>query len=614
LAEGSAVPADPIEDREFPQHQLPWSAFDELARGDAQPAVVRQLRRAERSRRLLLLRALDEKLTKDPALVGPLSAPDEAWELLARAEHAAPDARDLLLAHPYTGAWAGYVTRLLRDQITGVCPLWVHVGHLHALAAAAAVHARIPFAIRIPVWEGGAILPTVGMARLATDTPYSVAEVRGDRDVVEISNERTVVRLPRNRSKDTANWWGMRTLATQAGHLVLSVRLDDLDPYRGLYEPVPPQRLTRAEFAGWSHVLADGWQIVGRCLPDLAAGFSSGLDSLVLRPAVPLRNLSASTGEAFGSAIIAKPTDAASLAATLVHEFHHNLLGGLLHLIPLYEHDPDERFYTLWRDDPRPISGALSGVHAFFGVTAFWRALSRRDEGPNTRRAGFEFAYWRSGTWRTIRSLSGDDHLTKAGQRFVDGITERLQPWLDEPVPADMAGLAEAAAADHLAGWRIRHLRPLAETVAGYTESWLAGQRWPGGLEPDSRLTPTPVPDGSWCLARTDLIRIGLASDRDLPETWTVPDATQADVAYARGQGDDAVHRYLDELAEDADRPQSWVGLGLALSARWPGSAGARALLQCPELVRAVHRAIRGRTSTPPAPDELANWIGRSVC
>jgi HEXXH motif-containing protein len=602
------VSTDQIEDREFPPHQVSSSAFDALARGYAQPDVVLQLRRAERSRRLLLLRALDEKLTKHPALVGPLSAPDEVWELLSRAEHVAPDARDMLLAHPYTGAWAGYVTRLLRDKITGVCPLWVHVGYLHALAAAAAIHARIPFTIRIPVWEGGAIIPTVGMARLATDAPHAVAVVSGDRDRVEIANDRSAVRLPRNHGDDTSNWWGMRTLAATAGPLHLLVRLDDLDPYRGLYEPVPPQRLDQAGLAGWSHVLADAWHIVARCLPDLAAGFPSGLDSLVPRPAVPMRNLSASTGEAFGSAIIAKPTDAASLAATLVHEFHHNLLNGLLHLIPLYEHDPVERFYTLWRDDPRPISGALSGVHAFFGVTAFWRALSHKDKDSAKRRAEFEFAYWRSGTWRTLRSLSGDRYLTEAGQRFVDGITERVRPWLDEPVSDDIAGLAASATADHLAGWRIRYLRPLPETTSAYAEAWLAGESWPGGLEPDSRLVPTPVPDGSWCLARTDLIRLGFTGS-----VQTVPGATPADVAHVLGHNDEAIDGYRHELAEDGDNPQSWVGLGLALSVRSPGSAGVRALLQHPELVRAVYRAISVQTE-PPAPDELADWIGRSVC
>jgi HEXXH motif-containing protein len=607
------VPTDDHFERgDFKAHRLSHPAVDELASGRALPAVIRQLRGAERSRRLLLLRALDEKLTKNPGLVGPLDQPDDVWELLARAERVAPDARDLLLSHPYTGSWAGYVTRLIRDRITGVCPLWMHVGHLHAVAAAVAIRARISFSLRIPVWNGNAIVPTIGLARLATDSPYSVAEVRADRDRVEISNQRTVVRLPRNHADSSPDWWGVRTVATRSGDVKLSVRLDDVDPYRGLYEPVPPQRLSPADTADWQRVLNEAWEILCRCLPDLAEGFLDGLDSLVPRPAVPTRNLSASTGEAFGSAIIAQPTDSVSMAATLVHEFHHNLLGGLLHMIPLYDHDPEERFYTLWREDPRPIAGVMSGVHAFSGVTAFWRELGRHESDSLARRAGFEFAYWRDGTWQTLQSLSGDPHLTEAGRQFVDSIDSRLRPMLNERVPDQMGKLASAAVADHRAGWQIRYLRPHPGKVASYTEAWLERQEWPSALEPDLELTPTPVPDGGWSGARTDLVRATLL-ERDVAQADVVPEATAADRAYVNGDIDDALRGYFDELAADGDRPDSWAGLGLCLSAREPGSGAARALRNCPELVRAVHRTIRTRTENTPRPDELADWIGRSV-
>jgi HEXXH motif-containing protein len=613
MAEGSAVPSrDHVEHDALRPHQFRGAAIDELARGWARPAVIRQLRSAERSRRLLLLRALDEKLTKNPGLVGQLEDPDDAWDLLARAERVAPDAHDLLLSHPYTGSWAGYVTKLIRDDITGVCPLWMHVGHLHAIAAAVAIRAKIPFDIHIPVWHGGAIVPTIGLARLPAT--HSVARVKAAGGVVEISAGDTVVRLPPDHAESTADWWGVRTLSARSGGVELSVRLDDVDPYRGLYEPVPPQRLSAADTTAWQHMLDEAWEILCRCLPDLACGFRDGLDSLVPRPAVPIRNLSASTGEAFGSAIISQPADGASLTATLVHEFHHNLLGGLLHMVPLYDHDPAERFYTLWREDPRPLAGVLSGIHAFFGVTAFWRALGRHETGSLARRAGFEFAYWRGGTWRTLRALSGDPHLTEAGQRFLASIEAQLRPMLDEAVPDRMDESAAAAAADHRAGWQLRYLRPKQTTVAKYADAWLAGlagQDLPSELKPDRNLVPTPVPDGTWRGARTDLIRTGLLA-REQPVA--VPDATPADIAYAAGDVDGALRGYRDELAADSDRPDSWVGLGLCLSAREPGAAAARALLDHPELVRAVHRRIQVQTGSTPPPEELADWLGRSTC
>jgi HEXXH motif-containing protein len=612
MAEGSAVPSrDHVEHEALRPHQFRGAAIDELARGCARPAVIRQLRSAERSRRLLLLRALDEKLTKSPGLVGPLDDPDDAWDLLARAERVAPDALDLLLSHPYTGSWAGYVTKLIRDDITGVCPLWMHVGHLHAIAAAVAIRAEIPFVIRVPVWHGSAIVPTVGLARLPTE--HSVALVRAADGVVEISAGDTVVRLPRDHAESTADWWGVRTLSARSGGVGLSVRLDDVDPYRGLYEPVPPQRLSPADTAAWQDMLDEAWEILCRCLPELACGFDDGLDSLVPRPAVPIRNLSASTGEAFGSAIISQPADSASLTATLVHELHHNLLGGLLHMVPLYHHDPAERFYTLWREDPRPLAGVLSGIHAFFGVTAFWRALCRHETGSLARRAGFEFAYWRSGTWRTLRDLSGDPHLTEAGKRFLASIEAQLRPMLDEVVPDRMDEPAAAAAADHRAGWQLRYLRPRQTTVVTYTDAWLAGltgQELPSELKPDREPVPTPVPDGTWRGARTDLIRTRLAREQPV----AVPDATPADLAYAAGDIDTALQGYRDELAADSDRPDSWVGLGLCLSAREPGAAAARALLDHPELVRAVHRRIQVETGSTPPPEELADWVGRSTC
>jgi hypothetical protein len=96
-------------------------------------------------------------------------------------------------------------------------------------------------------------------------------------------------------------------------------------------------------------------------------------------------------------------------------------------------------------------------------------------------------------------------------------------------------------------------------------------------------------------------------------DAWArVPDATAADFAYATGRFTDAVRGYRAELSAAPDRPTSWVGLGLALSGLGAGPA-ARALLRCPELVRAVHRRIRTRTTNAPTPDDLAAWIDRGT-
>ncbi|MGH3899076.1 MAG: HEXXH motif domain-containing protein [Pseudonocardiaceae bacterium] len=610
---------DPTESDGFALHRLSWPDFDHLARGEDGAGVVLRLRRAERSRRLLLLRALVDETSKTPELFGPLPPSEDAWELLARVQEKAPSALELILAHPYTGTWAGYTTRLLHGRITGVCPMWMHVGHMHALAAAAAIHAGLTFHTHIPVWNGGAMLPTLGLAQLAAESAWSVAEVRSERGQVEVGNETGQVPLPSDIAAVAAGWRGIRRLTARAGGHVLSVRLDDLDPYRDLYEPVLPQRLDTTEVAAWRELLDQAWRLIVHHLPNIADALPAGLDSLVPRPAVPFRMPSASTGEAFGSAIIARPPDAASLAATLVHEFQHIRLGGLLHLTRLHEKDQRERFYTPWREDPRPISGVLQGVYAFFGVTAFWRALTRTGAGTPDRRAAFEFAHWRAQTWHVLRLLRDDPVLSPAGHRFVNGIAERLGPWQDEPVPADLGALVTAVGADHYAGWRIRYIRPDSGMVAGLADTWMAGGPCPIATQLDADQAPTPVPDGSWSSARADLVRLSVGDPTNsgnmnmLSKTWRdVPGATAADFAYVTGRFTDAARGYRAELAAEPDRPTSWVGLGLALSGLGVAPA-ARALLHYPEVVRAVHRRIRVHMATAPTPEDLAAWIGRST-
>lgn len=596
-------------------HSLPWGDFDAFARLEGEKRMVRQLRSTEQSRRKLLLYALLEAVAKTPEWFGPLPGVETIWELLARVEAASPVTFDALLAHPYTGSWAGYTTRLLRSGRDGICPLWMHLGYVNSIAAAAAIRADLRFEIAVPLWNGAAILPSLGLARLPTSCPYSVAEVSGARGDYVIRHADEQVRLPKRTDLVAPGWSGVRRVHTTAGGERFSVRLDDIDPYRGLYEPIPPHRLETTEFREWRHLLTRAWRLLVTTLPSYAGLLSVGLDSLVPKPPVLFRNPSASTGEAFGSAVLGRPTDAASLAATLVHEFQHIVLGGILHLTPLYRDDSRERIYVPWRDDPRPLAGAVQGTYAFFGVTAFWRALAGADPGPMTSLAWFEFAYWRRQTWRTLEALRDDAGLTDAGRRFLDGIAGVLSRWQREPIAEDVVSLAAAAATDHRAGWRLRHLRPRRDVVTQLVKAWLARRPRPPVIPTRADLPPTPVPDGAWSRARADLIRISLAeTDRaGLADVWpTVPGATAADFAYASCRYDEAAQRYRAELAEAPDRPTSLVGLGLALAAVGPHPA-ARALLHSPELVRAVHRELRRTAQRAPTAEALGSWIGQLV-
>ncbi|MFG1639774.1 HEXXH motif domain-containing protein [Amycolatopsis sp. NPDC049252] len=598
---------------ELRRHQLLWSDFDALARSEGDPDQLRKLRSAERSRRLLLMRSLVEVVTKSADLYHPLPSPETAWQLLSRVERAAPEALEAILAHPYTGTWVGYTTRLYRQDVTGVCPLWVHVGHVHCLAAAAAVRAGIPFEAEIPVWQGKVALPTLGLARLRAEAPFSVATIRSGDGVVEIRNPHSAVRLPTLLSADAPGWSGIREVVCWSGDRRLAVRLDDVDPYRGLYEPIPPERLEPVEVESWRTVLDGAWQLLTRHLPAVAEALPVGLDSLVPEPAVPFRLPSASTGEAFGSAIVAYGEDPATLAAALVHEFQHIQLGGLLHLARLSEDDPRERLYAPWRPDPRPVGGVVHGIYAFFGVTSFWRALAVAE--PDHELAAFEFALWRGQVWHTLTAIRADGSLTPAGRRFLDGIGAKIQPWQHEPVASSSRVWARFAAEDHYAVWRARHLRPDPSTVGELAAAWRAGASRPRSALTASAVpqTVTPVPDGDWQDARTDLIRLRLGPDgaeRFAGHGASVPGATEADLQFVAGRPLEAAAVYRRALTANPDDPAALAGLGLALAVRSTGPAS-RALLHRPELVRAVHRLLRDEPRTTPSVEAVAGWLGR---
>ncbi|MEV6619723.1 HEXXH motif domain-containing protein [Amycolatopsis sp. NPDC051106] len=557
-----------------------------------------QLRSADRSRRLLLLRGLADRSPDD--LTGPLPSAVEAWDLLERAERADQEALERVLVHPYTGSWEGYTTRLIEHGLTGECPIWVHYGYFHTLAAAAAIHAGLDCTIRVPVWNDTVVLPTLGAAQLDEGGGFTTAVVRVEAGTFTISGGRSQV------ISGATGWSALRDFRLEAGKRVLELRLDDLDPHRGLYHPIPPDRLAEADVKAWRELLGEAWELIVKHLPEYAEVLPMGLTSIVPAPAVRFRLPSASTGEAFGSATIATPDEPATLAAALIHEFQHIRLSALLELVPLHDDDHTERLYAPWREDPRPLGGLVQGVYAFFGVSAFWRALSRAR--PGDRLAAFEFAHWRAQAWETLEVVRDDVALTEEGRRFLTNLAAVFGPWQNEPVTPEALHWTTTLAADHRAGWRLRHIRPEMATVARLVRARLAGAPCPP-VGPEGKLDT--VSDGEWPNARADLVRVRLGSDGEarLSRIWSkVPDALEGDYRLIAGRTDDARTAYQADLETNPEHASALIGLSLSLP---PGPA-TRALLEVPELVRAVHRELR-RVGTAPSFDELAGWIGEAL-
>lgn len=618
---GSQGPARPPAVR----HRLDGHHFESLAAGLGSPDTVSELLAVERSWRLVQLRAVLDAVASRPEATGPLPSVEVAWALLTEAQRRAPSEVKSLLLHPQAGTWAGYTLRRLRGGATAPTPLWVDIGYLHALAAAAGIRAGVDFRIAVPVREGYATLPTLGAAALPDPTAWDLAEVHhadGRTTIRSVAGEVVVTSLEEASETNgrvesgQGRWLALPAVRVGVGESVLHINLDTLDPYRNLRTPTPARPLHDAEVGHWRSLLEQAWRLLVQVCPQFAAPMARGLFSLVPQPAAErFRTMSASAGDAFGSMIISELRDATELAVTMVHEFQHIKLGGLLHLTPLQEGEPPQRLYAPWRDDPRPLSGLLQGVYAFIGITEFWRAARNALGGTDGELAQFEFARWRRQVSDTLRMLRTLPQLNEVGRRLLSGLATVVAGWEAERVPAGPLAAAEAAVTSHRARWRLHHLRPPEETVSALAAAWLAGAQPPGRSDRKPTVHADPQARALDALAVLTLWRItdpvGFAELQRKPETVgeRVTGARAADLAAVAGDLETARAGYLAELTADAAAgPAAWAGLAVTLD-RSQVAAG-EALRDRPELVREVYQRIWCSTGAPADPVEVAAWIG----
>ncbi|WP_413802820.1 HEXXH motif domain-containing protein [Streptomyces iranensis] len=559
---------------------------------------------------MLLLRALVDIASAHPALPGPLPPPRDAWHLLIRAEHRSPAAVETLLLHPSVGVWLNRCLRRLRGLESGDGPLWSAVGHLHAIAASAALLAGIDFRSAVPVHEGGVILPALGFARIPDTADVAEVVVNGRKAVV-LSGPYSVT-LPADFSQDAPGWHGLRRLRGEHEGIVCAPLVDDLDPYRDFLRIREPERLGDEERQGWQERFGNAWRLVSEQRQVDPRGIGACLSSVVPVPyAAWPEPFSASSPEAYGCVLLNGAADPLTLAAALVHEAQHIKLSALMDLVPLIEGGLEEIHYAPWRLDPRPLRGLLQGVYAFLGVTGFWwDRLRRAEPGPARDTAAFEFALRRAQTASGLRTLLAHAELTPRGEEFLHRLEERLTLWLAQRVPSVPARLASDLIHDHRLVHRMRHLAADPEPTARWARAWRERTDPPGEL-PGTSVRPTR-PEAP---ARPGLARLRLADPAGfarlcegggagLPGGGDAPD--RADLDWAAGDTADALRGYRARLEADPDDIAAWAGLALSQ----PDGAARTTLLNHPELVLAAHRELRTAPGTGPDPVALARWIG----
>ncbi|WP_062430404.1 HEXXH motif domain-containing protein [Herbidospora daliensis] len=419
---------------------------------------MRLLAAAERSRHLLLVRSviIAARRTGHERL-WELA---EAYDLLAGLHEDHPEAVERVLCYPTVGTWAMRVLRALVSK-TGGGP--VALAYLPGMALAAAVIAGADAELDVSVPSGRVVLPTLGVARLASAPRGSVGRVtvRTGTTGGEITGFGGATSIPRSPDQYAESWTGVRRLTTCHHDRVLDVYLDDVDPFR-IPEGWPAPRRRTHVVERWQEVLEEAWALLVDHHPLYAEEVGAGVRMITPTHPPRGRTVSSTSRYAFGEFAGSLPSDGRILASLLAHEIQHAKLWALLGLVSLAEPpktvDP-LLLYAAWRDDPRPPVALLHGAYAHLAVAAFWRVQRLLDEGQAAQRAHVEYARWRRHTRQAIETLLESGSLTEVGVSFVTGMAAALARWQSDDIPLSADREASRASAEHLRAWQDRNAR-----------------------------------------------------------------------------------------------------------------------------------------------------------
>ncbi|MEU4242916.1 HEXXH motif-containing putative peptide modification protein [Actinoplanes sp. NPDC026619] len=397
--------------------------FDSLAAGHGSDSALAHLVAGQLAKRRLLLWGA----VRDARRLGiPV---DEPVALLLRVLERSPAAFDEVIAHPQVDAWAAGF------------PEKIDINYLYGLAAAAAMRARMPFAL-----DTAASLPGLGLV--------TGKELTFDGTRVTTGELQSLLLLD----------------LTDVDGPVIAV--DHLDQYRDRYgETVAAQLPDPDRFAArWR----EAWELLAADHPAHARAVRAMLRSFVpLEPTTDGMERSGVSSRANGSIAIALPATAAAMARLVLHETQHLKLDALLDLVDLTQGDGRPRHYAPWRGDPRPARSLLQGTYAHLGVAEFWRGRDAR-----------QFAYWHGQTARAAITLAASGELTADGERFVAGMRATLDDWADDPVPAADRHAADVCAKVSELVWRLGHRALSGDALVA---AWRAGTPAPADLEGEAQ-------------------------------------------------------------------------------------------------------------------------------
>jgi HEXXH motif-containing protein len=578
-------------------HLLPEAAFCELARGRGGPATMRLLGDAQRSKHLMLVHAIAQEAAGPGA---GLTAFRAAYDQLARLQVAAPVAAGWLLGLPHLGGWA-HDALIHLEQGTAA-----DFGHFACLVAAAAIRAGLAFELDVPVRDGRVRLPGLGSLLVPDEPPW--IRLCCDGELVTAGEHFAAYSRCLVADDATggavADWSGTPAIRAEAGGLTWTVLLETGDPYLDRYTLPMRKTLPPGELEDWRRRVRSAWQILAARHRWAAEPMTEVISVIVpLTPRSDTDLVSATTPAAYGAIATSWPPDPVTLAETLVHEFQHVKLCGLLDMVPLAE-SGEQKVYAPWRQDPRPAGGLLQGVYAHLGIAGFWRAQRQAETDPDgILRAQVLFARWRPAIEAAVQTLLETGGLTPDGVRFAALLRARGQQLMSAPVPEEAGQIAAEVALDHWLTWQIRHVTADPAQVAELAAAYRRGDPFPGAARTWVQEDVRKVDSG----LRSRLLNLRYlerARYRELRGGGILP-LGEPDRLLLEGKGAEAVEAYRLRIADSADpQPDAWVGLALAMH-QLPPSPLRSPLASGLPLIFEVHTRLADHSD----PLDLASWF-----
>ena len=584
-------------------HSLPADAFTELAHGAGDSVVVRQLHDAQHSKHLMLLRVVADAAKETDPPSRATAAFRAGYQLLDAARAADPAAVARLLGLPQVGGWAHECLACIDN---GSPP---DFGYLAAVAAAAAVGLGIRFEIDVPVRHARVPLPGLGCLEVAGQGEWVTLSSDGERlRAGEHIDVACAALVPDDGSGQAVpHWRGTPLVRAVADGQAWEVLLETADRYLDRYTLPMLTAITPAEVTNWRRLIQAAWELLVRHHEWAAGPVAEGVTVIV--PLVSHTDLdSATSPAAFGAIATSLPPSPVSMAETLVHEFQHIKLCGLMDMLPLIQPGA-ERGYAPWREDPRPMGGILQGVYAFTGIVRFWDVQRRLETQPDgILRASVLYDRWRMAIELVTGTLLGNGSLTANGIRFVTMLRERGQCGDPEPVPAEAAEIARDVALDNWLSWQLRHTALDAAEVAGLAAAYQRGEPLGDRALPEAWIKDD-IRDIDSVVTRSRLLnmryqepgRYRQGSDEDLAGL------SVADALLVRGNAGAAVAAYRERLAAESD-PAAWIGLALAVH-RLPASSAQPVFALRLPLLCEVHACL-AEQRIHADPLDLAAWFG----